>query len=223
MPQSCMTGGMSAKSAPLASRRGRPSLARVSAIDRAVIDTARRLFLSDGFDVVAMEQVAAAAGISKGTLYARHASKEALFKAVIEATVRDWSDEASGENHLLTGDIGQRLRHHAHIASTWLRRPDVQAIMRQVQAVQDRFPDLVATMHEVGFLYFVGIIAADIEAAARRDGVVARDPVRVARTLVSAISGYLTQELMGGGIDEIDMQAQEAFIVDVLMRSREAW
>ena len=64
--------------------------------------------------------------------------------------------------------------------------------------------------------------AAD-EAAGRRDGVVARDPVRVARTLVSAISGYLTQELMGGGIDEIDVQAQEAFIVDVLMRSREAW
>ncbi len=214
---------MSAKSAPLASRRGRPSLARVNAIDRAVIETARRLFLSDGFDAVAMEQVTAAAGISKGTLYARHASKEALFKAVIEATVRDWSDEAAGENHLLTDDIGQRLRHHAHIASTWLRRPDVQAIMRQLQAVKDRFPDLVATMHEAGYLYFVGVIAADIEAAARRDGVPARDPARVARTLVSAIAGYQVQERMGGELSESDVQAQEAFIVDMLIRSRPAW
>lgn len=214
---------MSAKSAPLASRRGRPSLARVNAIDRAVIETARRLFLSDGFDAVAMEQVAAAAGISKGTLYARHASKEALFKAVIEATVRDWSEEAAGENHLLTDDIGQRLRHHAHIASTWLRRSDVQAIMRQLQAVKDRFPDLVATMHEAGYLYFVGVIAADIEAAARRDGVPARDPARVARTLVSAIAGYQVQERMGGELSESDVQAQEAFIVDMLIRSRPAW
>jgi AcrR family transcriptional regulator len=214
---------MSAKSVPSASRRGRPSLARVNAIDRAVIDTARRLFLSDGFDAVAMEQVAAAAGISKGTLYARHASKEVLFKAVIEATVRDWSEEAAGENHLLTDDIGQRLRHHAHIASTWLRRPDVQAIMRQLQAVQDRFPDLVATMHEAGYLYFVGVIAADIAAAARRDGVPARDPDRVARTLVSAIAGYQVQERMGGELSESDVQAQEAFIVDMLIRSRPAW
>ena len=202
-----------------ASLRRRRKDERPSELVAAALD----LFVERGFAATRLDDVAARAGVSKGTLYLYFESKEALFKAVIEATVRDWSDEAAGENHLLTDDIGQRLRHHAHIASTWLRRPDVQAIMRQLQAVKDRFPDLVATMHEAGYLYFVGVIAADIEAAARRDGVPARDPARVARTLVSAIAGYQVQERMGGELSESDVQAQEAFIVDMLIRSRPAW
>ena len=41
------------------------------------------------------------------------ARRAALFSAVVEAAIREWSDASSEQDHLLTDDIGQRLRHHA--------------------------------------------------------------------------------------------------------------
>jgi AcrR family transcriptional regulator len=131
-------------------RRGRPSAARARAIDHHVVAVARQMFLSDGYDVVAMEQVAANARISKGTLYARHPSKEALFSAVVEAAIREWSDASSEQDHLLTDDIGQRLRHHALAIITSMRRPDVVAFQRLLLSVRDRFPEAANAMHEKG-------------------------------------------------------------------------
>ena len=111
-------------------RSGRPTAARVSAIDRAIVEAARAMFLVGGFDGVAMEQVAATADISKGTLYARYPSKEALFSAVIEASIRDWSEEAARSDDQLTDDIGQRLRHHARTIAASLLRPDLARPVR---------------------------------------------------------------------------------------------
>ena len=46
------------------------------------MDGARRAFLA-GFDAASMNDVARAAGVSKGTLYAYFDSKEQLFEAMI--------------------------------------------------------------------------------------------------------------------------------------------
>ena len=47
-----------------------------------IIDTAERLFFSKGYDVITMDDVAADAGLAKGTLYTYFKSKESLFYAV---------------------------------------------------------------------------------------------------------------------------------------------
>lgn len=181
------------------------------------------MFLSDGFDAVAMEQVAAIADISKGTLYARYPSKEALFSAVVEASVQDWSQEAARSDHLLTDDIEQRLRYHAQTIATALLRPDVQGIQRLILSVRSRFPELAASMHERGYGYIVGLIAADIAAAAQRDARCVRDPRAVAQMLVAGISGYQMQEEEeeSGGPADLPVFAQR--LVDVLLCGRDAW
>ncbi len=50
---------------------------------RQIIDGARTVFLSDGFDGASMNDIAHVAGVSKGTLYAYFDSKEQLFEALI--------------------------------------------------------------------------------------------------------------------------------------------
>ena len=50
---------------------------------RQIMDGARAVFLSDGFDGASMNDIARAAGVSKGTLYAYFDSKEQLFEALI--------------------------------------------------------------------------------------------------------------------------------------------
>ena len=95
-------------------KRGRPDAKQVAAIDRAILATATQMFLELGYDGVAMENIAAATGVSKGTLYARYPSKEALFTTVIHDRVKQWSLISARQDHRLTDDIAERLHHHAH-------------------------------------------------------------------------------------------------------------
>src|SRR6266568_3611424 len=49
---------------------------------RQIIEGARRVFLTQGFDAASMGEIARAAGVSKGTLYVYFESKEELFAVV---------------------------------------------------------------------------------------------------------------------------------------------
>ena len=51
----------------------------------AILDAAKRLFPSEGFAGVSMDQIAAEAGVSKLTVYSHFGDKEALFAAAIRA------------------------------------------------------------------------------------------------------------------------------------------
>lgn len=202
-------------------RRGRPSAARAEVIDRAILGVARDQFLRDGFDAVAMEQVAAEARVSKGTLYARHPSKEALFEAVIGDSIRNWSVRASEQDAMLTDDIEQRLRHHARTIARAMLDPEVHAIQRLVYSVAPRFPSLASALHDKGYRYIVGIVAGDIARAGAGEGRPARDPEGVAQLLVTALSGYELQQVAND-----EMQAIEDFgqrVVDLVMAARANW
>ncbi|MBE9608257.1 TetR/AcrR family transcriptional regulator [Chitinilyticum piscinae] len=65
------------------SRRQRRKDARPSEITAAAL----RLFHERGFAATKLDDVAAAAGVTKGTLYLYFPSKEALFKAVVQESV----------------------------------------------------------------------------------------------------------------------------------------
>jgi AcrR family transcriptional regulator len=202
--------------------RGRPTAQQVASIDRAIVEAARTLFLADGFDAAGMKQVAERARVSKGTLYSRYPSKEALFTAVIERTVEDWSAEAAQDDALLTDDIVQRLRHHARTIASWLGRPDVLALQRLSVTMRDRFPATAEVMRRRGYDYIVGLIAGDIRDAAVRDGTALRDPHAVARMLVAAISGAHIQE-DGEATDRDSLQAFAQRVVDVIVGGRADW
>jgi AcrR family transcriptional regulator len=61
--------------------RGRP---RDGATDTAILDATERSLASRGYEAMTMEQVAAAAGVSKPTIYLRYGSKAELVAAMID-------------------------------------------------------------------------------------------------------------------------------------------
>ncbi len=204
-------------------KRGRPSAAQVMLIDQAVLTAARTLFFDIGYDAVAMENVAAAAGVSKGTLYARYPSKETLFIAVVEASIREWSAKSPPAARFPSTDIGERLRFHARVIAESLTYPEVRAFQRLLIANRERFPELARVMYDLGYSYIVDLLTDEIEAAAARDAIPARDAHGVAQLIVSAITGWQLQEAATRDPTREEIEAFAMRTVDLLVASRPAW
>src|ERR1700688_5127516 len=60
-----------------------PQMAQDSAKRRQIVQGARSIFLAQGFDAASMNDIAKAAGVSKGTLYVYFDNKEQLFEAIV--------------------------------------------------------------------------------------------------------------------------------------------
>lgn len=204
-------------------KRGRPSAKQVAAIENAILSTARRLFFEQGYDVVAMEGVAAAAGVSKGTLYARYSSKEALFTAVVEESVQQWATDSSITDARPAKNLEDCLRHHVHSIARSLVLPDVRAYQKLLLGNRDRFPELSRTMYDVGYLYIVNLIARDVREMAAREGAPARDPDTLAQMLVAAIAGWQLQESGSRDLSADEIETFGLRVVDLLLAGRAAW
>jgi TetR/AcrR family transcriptional repressor of mexJK operon len=80
---------MSPRPATPASRPRRPAATPGRPKDlgkgNAILEAARKLFTAQGFDAASMDQIAAAAGVSKLTVYSHFGDKEALFAAVVKS------------------------------------------------------------------------------------------------------------------------------------------
>ena len=96
-----------AKALPdLSGSRRRRKDARPSELTAAALD----LFVERGFAATRLDDVAARAGVSKGTLYLYFESKEALFKAVIEEAIVPLLAAAEDEIAAYRGDSVDLLR-----------------------------------------------------------------------------------------------------------------
>lgn len=204
-------------------KRGRPSAKQVAAIEHTILSTARRLFFDEGFDAVAMESIAAAAGVSKGTLYSRYPSKSALFSAIIEKSVEEWAELSAQQDHLLHDDIAERLKHHARTIAGSLVLPEVKAFQRILLANRDRFPELSRAMYDTGYRYIVELIARDVQTAADRDGMPVRDPETIGALLVSAVTGWQLQELAHHDLSYEEIEQFAMRTVSLLLAARSAW
>lgn len=74
-----------------------------------LIDAARRVFAAQGFERASMEEIAAAAGAGKPTLYRYFASKDALFDAVF-VTALDQLDASLAAAERTSGEPRQALQ-----------------------------------------------------------------------------------------------------------------
>jgi AcrR family transcriptional regulator len=84
------TGPQSACATPLELLRTPPRKERADAARNraAVLEAAARLFAEHGVEAVSMDQVAAAAGVGKGTLFRRFGDKSGLAAALLDARER---------------------------------------------------------------------------------------------------------------------------------------
>lgn len=120
-----------------------PSGKRAERNRQAIVDAARELFIRDGFDA-GMDAIAAAAAVSKVTVYNHFGSKEELFTEVIgEAMGAAHTRMADVRTHLTdTGDVRKALVHTAHAMIAAATDPDRLSLRNLVTGELRRFPEL---------------------------------------------------------------------------------
>jgi TetR/AcrR family transcriptional regulator, mexJK operon transcriptional repressor len=182
------------------SRRGRPRKDTVEARRDEILSVAMSMFMQEGF-AATMEGVAAAARMSKRTLYARYPDKVALFQAVLawlasERTTAALSPppEAPLEQALM--DYGLALFEH-------YATPQVAGFLRLMQKEQERFPHLDRVMREEilreQVLPLKGYLDAQPPGRIRRT-----DTLIAAKAFVRMVIGEIADLYAGGPLPPIE-------------------
>ena len=113
---------------------------------RQIMDGARRLFLSQGFDAASMNAIAQQAGVSKGTLYVYFKSKEELFEAILEEQCAEQAQQIfTFENN---EDVEVALTRLGRELVRFL--PGIVPSLRTVIAIADRMPELGTKFYLAG-------------------------------------------------------------------------
>ena len=107
-----------------------------------LLSAALALFVEKGFAATRVEEVAARAGVSKGTLFLYYASKEALFKAVVRESIAGPFALWAAEMEQFEGSTPDLLRYA--MKQWWIRMGATQAggIAKLMTSEARNFPEL---------------------------------------------------------------------------------
>lgn len=119
---------------------------------RAIVEAATAAFLDHGYRGTSMDSVAAAAGVSKQTVYQHFGDKQRLFRELIAATVQAASDPVYDEVRRLadSGHLEKDLRDLARRLLTLVLQPTMMRLRRLVIAEARQFPDLGRVFYDLG-------------------------------------------------------------------------
>ena len=121
---------------------------RKDARPQELLAAALDLFVERGFAATRLDDVARAAGVSKGTLYLYFCSKEELFKTMVRETVVPMIGEAEGLIGQFTGTSEELLR---LLMTTWWEKignTKLSGLTKLMIAEAGNFPELARFYQE---------------------------------------------------------------------------
>ena len=132
-----------------APRRGRKTRDESEGLQQSIADAALSVFLEQGFDSASMDAIAALAGVSKRTLYARFESKAELLRASLALhTATPLEALASLRNDPRAPEVV--LAEVAYEIVAAMMQPGIMAIYRLISFEARKFPELAAQAQRVG-------------------------------------------------------------------------
>lgn len=129
---------------PTSPQRRRRKEARPSELISAALD----LFVEKGYAATRLEDVAAHAGVSKGTLYLYFDSKAALFRAVVEEGIVPVLDQGEDSISTFAGNTAELLK---YMLRTWwahIGESKLCGLCKLMVAEASNFPEIAAYYHD---------------------------------------------------------------------------
>ena len=107
-----------------------------------IVEAARQVFLRQGYENASMDSIARQADVSKATVYAHFAGKEALFIAVMQNLRDEYHERLAGIAQKDEGGFADRLRLALSAVLDFLIQADTMQMFRIIVAETHRFPDI---------------------------------------------------------------------------------
>ncbi len=152
---------------PLPTSR-KPHQRRKEARPSELLEAALDLFVEKGFAATRLEDVAAHAGVSKGTLYLYFDSKAALLKAVVVDGIMPLLDQTEDIITNFAGSATELLRHLMLTSWAQLGENRMSGICKLVLAEASNFPDIAAYFHTAVIERGQGLIQKALEIGIER-------------------------------------------------------
>jgi AcrR family transcriptional regulator len=160
---------------------------RREARPQELLEAALSVFAEKGFTAARLDEIAARAGVSKGTLYLYFPSKEALLEALIDAAILPRIERVERLAARWPGSSARLLRTIARMVARVLRHERIVAFPKLVIAEATNFPAFAERYRrrviDRGVALLAGVIARGIERGELRPV----DPGTAARLFVAPV------------------------------------
>lgn len=163
-----------------------------------ILAAGERLFLEHAYLGTSMDAVTEAAGVSKQTVYAHFASKEALFLSVVAHMVGSSTDTHSDMVKTPSPDtpLPEYLRAYARENLRIAMTPRLMQIRRLVIGELPRFPELAESLWTHGPAASIAMLTEALVLYQASGEVKAGDPARLAAQFNWLVMGGPTSEAM---------------------------
>lgn len=145
-------------------RRQRRKAARPAELAEAALE----LFVERGFDATRLEDVAARAGVAKGTVYLYFASKEALFDGVVRQAILPAVER--GEQHFdrARGPSDRLLRETLAAWVSAMTDTPLGRVPALIVSDSRKFPELARVFHDVVIVRAQRLVRSVLERGVQR-------------------------------------------------------
>ena len=177
---------------------------------RQILDGARAVFLSDGFDGASMNDIARVAGVSKGTRYVYFDSKERLFEALIREDRKGQVEQLVAcaeipEPRAMLREFGRRL-------VAMMTQPEHIAHLRVVIAATSKFPSVGQAFYGAGPRHGVGRLAARLDEFVAAGKLDIPDSRRAAQQFIDMSKSWVFQAALFGALEQTSTVEIEACV-----------
>lgn len=202
--------------------RGRPKAEDLAELEIRLVRVARQFFLDKGYGATSMNEIAKAARVSKGTLYARFPSKADLFRGIIDEQL-----QSMGGRVVLVGakpkNLEAMLRLYAVNSLRESLHTDVLRLNRLIYSEAIRFPELgdaAWARTRAGVRHVSDIIReyADLES------IPCKRPEAAAETFTTILRGMYGDLMLRGRIaSEAEIRSATRSILAIFLAGRKDW
>lgn len=189
-----------------------------------LLAAALRLFAERGYAATRLEDVAALAGVSKGTLYLYFENKESLFKSVVRANMLPllYEAEAMVENH--SGSSADLLR---ELLLGWWEaaaHSGLNSIARLMMTESRHFPELARFYHDEVILRGDAMVVRMLERGMARGEFRQIDAAAMKKVIVAPVLMLMLweQSFDPGALTPIDPQTYLASLIDLCINGLRA-
>jgi AcrR family transcriptional regulator len=183
-----------------------------------MLEAALELFMDHGYEQTTIEMIAARVGMTKRTVYARHADKAALFLAAVRRAISRVMVPDQALDALETDDLQTTLIAVAKLRLGLLMTPEGLRLQRIVNTESYRFPEIFTEAFERGAGPVIEFVARQLRRQAIPGSVAHDRPETAAAAFMSmVVGGPLRIVVSGNYFSEEEIADRISFTVRLFL------